>query len=438
MTTRVFLGLFFIFTGLPFHSLAAGGAPLSKPMKPASTLQTTASPLLKKKIPAIKLDKLDPKSLKKGGGWGSSGGGSGVACFTNPTTAEQAQVYIAQGLPLPLDLKKQIQQLETLDYWEWKQAKPFALFQPKSQDFQEIVQEMYKHASLAAPIFIYRLQQTSQVIELTNWSGKTSLPRIDDATPTHNLPESCKLIQLAARYTNETYVKGEGPSVRRPLVKVDFDQDLFAMLDPLNQAILVVHEQMYLLGQATGHDTSNEIRPLVLRLFQEKLDHQSLRWDLVWFFGDYILYFAEDFKVEAAPGTQESRFNSFYEMLRRTRAQTRSCVERKKLQLSSQLPAEKNINKFCKDEAMDPRENQKWFTDEMAFLFVSYYYLDGTQKFFNAELLLAPLKDFQFLNHSQANLEATCKAMGMMAKNRGPILNELAVQGVRYCQSIQL
>jgi hypothetical protein len=425
-------GLLFLFClSLPVGTLALTDMTPTKSDTDSKAKSSKSSKSSKAKVET----KVDTKSSEKPGGWGSSGGGSGVACFANSTTANQAQEYITRGLPVPQDLKKQIIQLETLDYWEWAQTKPFGLFEYKSKDYQGIIKELQKHASIAAPIFIYRLQQTSQVISLADWNNKTSVPRIYDAQPASPLPENCRLIQLAARYTKEKYEGGNGPTLYRPIAKVDFDQDLFAKLDPLNQAILVLHEQMYLLGQTTGHDNSNKIRPLVMRLFQKELTDKKLRYDLVVTMGDYVLYFGEDFRPQGAIGTQESRFNSFYDMNRTLRRHIDECAKKKGLPAKLVAPADIRAFNLCKDEAMDPNDNQRWLTDEMAFLFMSYYYIDISMGAFNSEVVIAPIQDFQFESLTQKRLQQTCAYIITEREIFKQV--KMTDKAIRYCQILK-
>jgi hypothetical protein len=372
----------------------------------------------------------------KAGGWGSSGGGSGVACFNDESTALKADIFIQQGLPLPSELKKQITKLETLDYWDWKQTKPFELIEPKSKNYKEILNEMHAHAGMAIPILIFRLEQTSQLIEPADWNGMSALPRIYDAKPTKAIDAHCRQVQLAARYTKETYTSGTGPSLYKPIIKVDVDQDLFAMLTPLDQAILVTHERAYMLGQTTGHNDSDIIRPFVMRLFQKDFDHRKLRYDLVMQFGDYALYFGEDFKVKGAPGSQGSRFNSFYELLLKVRKNIGDCSKRKNL--PAQIKTQEAFRELmaCKDEAMNPIAVQAWSTDEMSFIFISYFVFDRSSGMFNSEVLVAPLKNPEFEALAKNRLNESCNAIKYEFEN--DYFVEMKAKAINYCNSLGL
>lgn len=342
------------------------------------------------------------------GGWGSSGGGSGVACFANKAQADQAKILVDSARPLSVQLKKQMTSVEALDYWEWAQNKPYSLYDFKSNTADGIIAEMHSHAQFFAPIFIYRLQQSAQIIRTTDWSSKKSVPRIYDAKPLHELPNNCTLVQLAARYTKESYKSGEGPTVLVPTVRIDLDQDLFNKMTPLNQAILIIHEQMYLLGQTTGADTSDPIRPLVMTLFAEELSDRKLRSDLVNTFGDYTLFFGEDYKVQGILGSQESRFNSFYEILRKVRSKIQLCHESKGLTLSIKTVQDRHQHQECLASSMNPHTLQEELNEEQSFVFLIYFIADIASHAFNSEVVIAPLQNEVFKEISRDRIQQFC------------------------------
>ncbi len=348
----------------------------------------------------------------RSGGWGSSGGGSGVACYRDTT-------------------KKEMQSLVTLEYWEWDENKPFELFKPKSSDFKGILKEVDARISLEAPLFIYRLRQASQIIEMSDWSKKTNIPKINDVKPTRKIPNNCELVQLAARYHRDPEIKiGTGPMTKIPEVVIDFNIELFEKLDPLNQAILVLHEQMYLLGKTIGHRTSDEIRFLVMRFFEKDLENRAkvknlnfdLRFVLSAYLGDYVLYFS-DIGLPSSPLTQESRFNAFIEMLVKFRKDVELCDKKG------------GDVKRCSDLAMQDIEGHlKWFTEEMTFIFYVHYVLDLMYGFVNAEIILAPLKDEFFVKYSQDYLKNMCESTRIaQSKLLGKILVEKTLS---YCSKL--
>lgn len=365
------------------------------------------------------------------GGWGSSGGGSGVACFANKTQADRAKIFVRNAKPLPAELKKQITTLETLDYWEWAQKKSFPLLDVKSKTAEGIISEMQSHTQFFASIFIYRLQQSAQIIHPADWSTKESIPRIYDAKPAHEIPDNCSQVQLAARYTKESYPLSNGPTQYSPTVAIDFDQDLYSMMTPLNQAILIIHEQMYLLGQTTGANTSDKIRPMVMLLFAAQQFDQKLRSDLVNTFGDYAMFFGEDFKAQGLPGSQESRFNSFYEILRDVRSTVRRCLESKALVPPFKTTQDRRDHKECLDTAMNPWVLQEKLNEEQSFIFLIYFVADVMQHAFNSEVVIAPIQNEVYKEISRHQIHQFC----LYLKNEGNQfrIEKMVTQAQAYC-----
>lgn len=321
-----------------------------------------------------------------------------------------------------------------MDYWEWQQNKEFELFMPQAKDYQALVKEVDHRVSFVAPLYLFRLRQAAHLIEMSNWENKKEILKVNDVHLEKPLPETCKVVQLAVRSHRDSYenVLGQGPSAKVPEVKMEFDQDLFSRLDLMNQAILIYHERMYLMAQTIGHKDSDKIRPLVMRLFEKDLLKPAssagrnfyLRPSLVYYFGDHILYF-ENLSLAAKNFTQESRFNSFIEMLKVIRSKIGECRKLQKM-----TPRE------CQDIAMDPDENKKWFTDEMAFVFYTYFVLDNTNNLLNSELLIAPIKDEEFVVESQRLLIANCKVFKQYREKL--VLPDITEKALNYCSHLGL
>lgn len=399
------------------------------------------SPSLDKK----RRDSLDRNADGKNGGWGSSGGGGGVACFQTQEQADQAEKFLQQGQVLPADLKQKMQELVILDYWDWKQEKRFELFTPIQSTGLNILHEVQDRVAEIAPLYIYRLRQGAELIDFSTWEKKANLARIEDATPGKPLPANCKIVQLAARYTKEVFESGAGPSRHRPVVKIEYDEDLVRRLDPINFAILILHEQMYFLGQMTGHSNSNEIRPMVMRFFEKDLSnpmpeisHQFyMRPALVYYFGDYVIYFADDehMKIDGPAFSQDARFASFYGMLMEIRSFRGKC-DRGELtpEQKGQWPGIRSGKYECIDIAMSPLRNEKWLTDEMAFLFTAYYFLDQSLNRILAEVLMTPSKDPRFLARSAQMAQYVCG--WTMFNQQGMSAQLLAQKTLNYCKQL--
>ncbi|MFZ3229830.1 MAG: hypothetical protein WA160_06470 [Pseudobdellovibrio sp.] len=441
---------------LSFQVMAQNGTANYKAKSPStidagkkSIHKTELSDFTKMNNNSLIIDKIKPEAKllkelkgieKANGGWGSSGGGGGVACFDSVARANQADEYIDANIAIPKNLKKHIATLVTLDYWEWQQKQSFKLIVPSSENYEKIISEVKSSMAFTAPLFIYRLLQVSQLIETSSWIGKESIQRIYDANPTENLTDNCRLVQLVARYTKDKYNKGDGPSSHLPIVKIEVDNDLFMQLDPLNKAILVLHEQMYLLGQILGYTTSDNIRPLVMNFFSENFLAKptdislsfEMRRRLVYYFGDYLMFFGDDQKVTGPIGSQESRFESFYSMLKTIREKIDACNYN--YQKNSKTKQDKKSLPLCKDISMNPSENEKWLSEEMSFLFISYYIMDITNRSINAELVMAPFASLDFIQNANAQVNYTCTWIYQY----GPSLRftEMAQKAKRYCDLV--
>lgn len=410
----------------------------TKPVVSPKVLFMPKKDLFKK--PDIKIKSESKGDSQSGGGWGSSGGGSGVACFANADMAREANQYISKNHVLPQSLIDQITELTTLDYWEWKQGEANALVSISGKSLEEIVYDTHKRMAQLVPLFIFRLQQAGELIEFKTWSQQDQIPRIDDANPTKELPENCKLVQLAARFAKERYSVHSGPAKNVPLVRVELNQVLFEKLDLLNQAILIIHEQLYLLGQMTGYKTSDKIRSFVMTFFVAELEQISaisegrynLRIRLMQYFGDYLNYFGEDLKYNSKPFTQESRFNSFYALVN-TLKEKKSLCEDGKMPQEELVPWRPDLEKHsCQDYVMNPASISKWATDEMIFTYLMHFVFDLSFRVVNAEDVLTPFQDEQLVERSQIVLKLTCNIIRNNHERWD--IADLPIRALRYCE----
>jgi len=401
----------------------------------------TLQPYILKKV-------IKDKSLQSGGGWGSSGGGGGVACFQRAEDAAAAEKFITDGVALTSELKSKITSVVTLDFWEWqvkwKKNDNFELMDTsKDDDFNNIVLRAKENMSFIAPLFIYRLNQIGSSVKPSNWIQKDVISRIYDSKPKEALPENCRLVQLVARYTKQgKYKKAEAlNNGKKPTVKIEVDQDLFSRLDPLNKAILVLHEEMYLLGQIIGYSSSDNVRPIVMKFFSKILEAKvintplddGMRVQLVSLFGDYVMFFGKDEPISGVSGSQESRFRSFYKMMKRIRSNITSCYTKQGVTSDSKSEEALQIIKTCKDQAMYPSNNESWFDDEMSFIFISYYFISISLKLSNGELILAPLKSEAFRKASESNALNSCQWI----EENQIRFQTLQQKATRYCEAIK-
>lgn len=378
------------------------------------------------------------------GGWGSSGDGGGIACFKNIQAAQKAEALINRNQILPQSLIAQILSLKTLDYWEWEQVpNNYPLARSASIDLKKRIDEVYLRMVHLVPLFVFRLEQAGKLIDFETWDDQKQVPRIYDAIPNAQLPKNCKQVQIVARYARENYSERSGPAKKIPDVLVKVNRSLFDKLDLFNQTILILHEQLYLLGQLSGLKNSDSIRKIAMKFFSPYWSTISgigqnrllLKTELVYHFGDYLNFFGEDLKFLAEPFSQESRFNSFYEIINKLR-------EKKGLCLDGQLPPEEMIPwrtslpfHNCSDYIMNPNLIAQWATDEMAFLYIANYILDISIGIINAEDILTPFADKKFIEHSENVMTGSCQVIqSNLAKFN---VGELAKKADRYCRGFK-
>jgi hypothetical protein len=408
-----------------------------------------SSGVLKNRIfkPVLLSSKTDPSNALKNedlqaavGGWGSSGGGSGIACFKNVAASIAAAVFIKNNQSLTPELMAQIESVKTLEYWEWEQDPTFKLASLQAQNLADAILEIHKRIAYLVPLFAYRLEQSGDLIQFTNWKHDDKLPRILDAKPAFSIPSLCQQIQIAARYTKENFESPNGPSKKIPKVRVDVNIELFNKMDLLNQTFLVLHEQIYLLGQSLGHKNSDDIRILVTEFFSEGYDKASpvsklryfLKEKLIATLGDYVNYFGEDLTPNGEPFTQEARLKSFYIMLNQFRDQIKRC--RKGLLPPEEMLRPRFSNPSCADLAMSPNYYNRWMTEEMAFLFIVAYQFDVYNRAVNSEYLMSPFNDEHSLQIANNLINASC---GFIKKYEGKSQDPLVEQkALRYCEQV--
>lgn len=367
-------------------------------------------------------------------GWGSSGGGSGVACFVTEGQAKEASETLESGKPLTPTMLKNIKSLVTLDYWEWQKSGKYSLMAFKATEFKAMVQETEYTLTNLTPLFVYRMQQAGEIIDYPKWEADRNLSRVFDAKPRFEIPKTCVQVQLIERLSNNNNKFGQGPLEKFPEVLLKYNPDFFALLNPLNKAILVVHEKMYLIGQSAGINTSDRIRSMVMIIFSKMIREpkpelgmqgpleQDIRFYLFHLFGGYVTYFAEEQKVQGAFGTQASRFNTFYALEKSLSKQVGECL------------AQSKPEKTCKDGAIFATMQDPQLDDESAFVFVAHHIYDVSLRELNAEFLLTPLKDPSYVSRSSRTLLNVCALIG--EADPTPLSAPVFKKAASYCAKV--
>ena len=224
--------------------------------------------------------KPNPIILAMGGDNSGGGGGSGVACFANENDAELARAARASGQPFPRHLLSKIVDLETTDHWELR-GNEFIEPEPNETSVTYLERFIKDYLDSASPLFAKKLRNALVRLKLdkglaTDLTGH--LKPIADTGSVLGLDQKnghCALVQIAVRRAR-TDKNGKIEAV------VGIDQDLFNLLgmknssisrkdQVINQAMLRLHEAIYLLGYGLGHKTSEQSRLLTGVFFSKQL-----------------------------------------------------------------------------------------------------------------------------------------------------------------------
>lgn len=222
------------------------------------------------------IDKLAP-TIQVAGTYTGSGGGSGVACFPNDKAglaeAEQARGAWTSGSPLPRNLIWKVESLQATDYAEHPDEN---LIEPSpAQDVQSYIRSVLsQYLSGYAPDMTKKIRNAMSQIRFADPnSQKFSVEPIHDTGAIRNVnvdSGSCALVQIAFR---DFELQPDG--TRIPVVHLD--PDLYSRVGMknrkivpkdrfLNQAVLQMHEVLYLLGaEDLGQKTSQQARDLTIQ-----------------------------------------------------------------------------------------------------------------------------------------------------------------------------
>jgi hypothetical protein len=235
---------------------------------------------------------LDHEFQIAGGSTGAGGGGSGIACFKFKADADKAKKARAAHLPLPRELVTRLTSLQTLEYWEHKGDTVFVEPEPRRENAATYLKRVLgTYLRPIAPSFDVQVGNALDRVSLdyeetADETGK--LKQIDDtgSIASGEFDSSayghCALVQIAVRYAE----KGQDGKIK---TVVGLDRDLYALLgldrgklsdkiQIINQALLRLHEALYLLGYGLGQKTSERVRLLgILLSSQDVYDGFSQR-----------------------------------------------------------------------------------------------------------------------------------------------------------------
>ena len=197
---------------------------------------------------------------REGGGW-SSGGGNGVVCFTQSSSASRTQR--AGGLIQNNDLSK-VASIETYDLFEARSPRGMDAIEPtlidieageSSRSYVERIARRLDHTvpDLARIIRqgLERFPEDQIIIHANGLQQQRDMASADEITDSN-----CVVTTLAAQFTSgsETYLHLDGRLMRH------------AKQSRLSRAVLLLHEVLYLHARLLGQTDSRSTRHLVASL----------------------------------------------------------------------------------------------------------------------------------------------------------------------------
>jgi len=366
-------------------------------------------------------------------GWESSGG-DGVACYASEAEAIEGK-------------RENIVTLVTLDFWD---AQVNFSFNSPHTHYLDYLSEVENFLIRHSPIFYSRYRMISGKMDRLKWTDHRDLPNIEDSHPHRPLPSHCRLIQLAIR-------RARGGVGKVPEFSVEYDRDLVEnKLDALNQAMLELHENLFLMGKQTPvpQSSSDDIRRLVAYFFAEET-HAELRQipipsmrskkvqaELGRYYGDYYRFFMNEALAPVGTGTlekfnQRTRYLSFGQLLEKIRSRKDACI--KKLQANPELTGFdlRREMRHCDHEATYGHDLGNLLSPEEAFVYLGRWVADGFGALLNSENLVAwdPYDDSPDLYLQNSELRRLCH----FARTVHPMHGEMDIftKADHYCFAIR-
>lgn len=248
-----------------------------------------------------------------------SGGEDGVVCFPDAPTAEAA---VENGV-LKSEYKSKVSKVYAAEYWEGAAAENpcnarirFKSYRTSAGNLRarDMISFAMLHLGIYRPNLVKRLDEIETLIGFDRWDAVTAVEPVDDSEISESpgggycrmsqVPKSsnCRVVQLARR-------DQIGPKKYR----ITFDAELYRKLDPLNQAMVQLHERVYLLGSLLGHKRSENTRFLVMTLFEDRAAGEARAFGAALLAGDFSLY-SELIDLEPhrpQPSSEDGRIRSY-------------------------------------------------------------------------------------------------------------------------------
>lgn len=437
------------------------------------------------------------------GGWTSSGGGSGVVCFMNVKSARQAEATQAVGKPLPKNLINAISSVEPLDFYEanqevrnqiidnWHQfqGETHVPSQNSQDEWTVALKGIQQRIKFLSPLMGLTLEALNKKMEEQTWVKLESLPLMDDQyDPSVNQNQEnlqtlslkikkkaprCRLFQIIKRSS----VKSVGtPTANQDRLipedygrfQIEYVDVLFTRMSALGQAMLYLHEQLYLMGSSLGHPSSEIVRYWVrefVMLREENIflspqlkfvvppsdhvfDHRPeeegfqhpkppawLRVRMTQSFGDYIFYYFKEWGEPIAKADPRSSFAVFTQMLRQSRTFMESCLN---------TPQTKSERSLCFNLMLSSVFSSSEMNDQQEYLYLVWlYYGAAPNGQLNYEYIVTPDSDAEIAEQRSRAQALICRQIqtDLSDSSKQDLDEELLVRmhkALAYCVSSKI
>lgn len=342
------------------------------------------------------------------GDWSTKGNGTGILCYKDNSQLAEVDKFLASNLLIPTKiLQKGI--LRILESWEQEQNYLTPIKTRSNENWKSIYDRAGVNIRNLIPIFMQKVDHSAKWTDFALWleadQQDAIVETVEQVTPKFPIPKNCRLIPVVTRYSKRLTKSDSHHPQGDLVVKVVFYKEYFNALSSLDQAMLVFHEQIHVLGQELGHPNSDQIRNLISLLFSEEFgliqksipDSMFLTEDLlyiknlsIFIFGDYIHFFNENRMPKMGEvHTPERHYSAFFKLNSQVQELVAKC--------------QKEMNKE-KIECMDIYLSPLWISENTTdddlknYMYWVHYYLEQTLAFFNADYVmntnLSP-KDFK-------------------------------------------
>lgn len=437
------------------------------------------------------------------GGWTSSGGGSGVVCFQSRHKAAEFDRAIGKRQRPANKVFDAVTSVQPLDYYEaaaevqaiinknWLEPVPFSGTGSSAGEgsWLNLHGKVQKRIKLLSPLFGIVLETSKEKLLSKAWVKQPFLPLIKDQydSPKESSEKSpltlaksiikkdpkCRLVQILRRVSDRPLVSTE-EAVRQsnPIpeqfgrVRLEYVEELFEKMTALGKSMIFLHEQLYFMGDALGHPSSEVDRYWVREFLMLDPDHifqspelkfvvppedrftQSqpeihgfqnikapgwLRARLTSTFGDYVLFYIHGWGGVELRADPQSLFSNFLDLLRRARAFMGRCLD---------SPTREDQRSFCFEHMKKEVLSSDQLSEQEEFIYLGWMdYGRAPDGMLNYEYLFTPDRDLEISEQRDKAKMVICRQIksdlqSESGHSQSAELRPRFVKALRYCQEI--